>query len=97
MGGKISAKKVKAAVSGKEIDLHQYIIDDRQQRATLLLKNVEYIIEAHFEMTEEAGDEDSEEKHYNIFLRRARKGQCHMRHIWVAENFRHILSWLKEK
>jgi CRISPR-associated protein Cas5d len=36
---------------------------------------VDYIIEAHFEMTEKAGAEDTKEKHYNIILRRLRKGQ----------------------
>lgn len=50
-------------------------IDNRQQRAALVLKNVDYIIEAHFEMTDKAGDEDTVEKHYNIILRRLRKGQ----------------------
>lgn len=49
--------------------------DNRQQRAALVLKNVDYIIEAHFEMTDKAGAEDTVEKHYNIVLRRLRKGQ----------------------
>jgi CRISPR-associated protein Cas5d len=49
--------------------------ESRQQRAALILKNVDYIIEAHFEMTEKAGAEDTKEKHYNIILRRLRKGQ----------------------
>ncbi len=49
--------------------------DNRQQRAALVLKNVDYIIEAHFEMTDKAGTEDTVEKHYNIVLRRLRKGQ----------------------
>jgi len=49
--------------------------DNRQQRAALVLKNVDYIIEAHFEMTDKAGAEDTVEKHYNIILRRLRKGQ----------------------
>jgi CRISPR-associated protein Cas5d len=39
------------------------------------LKNVDYVIEAHFELTNEAGAEDTVEKHYNIVLRRLRKGQ----------------------
>jgi CRISPR-associated protein Cas5d len=48
----------------------------RQQRAALVLKNVDYIIEAHFELVpEKAGVEDTIEKHYNIALRRLRKGQ----------------------
>jgi CRISPR-associated protein Cas5d len=50
-------------------------VDNRQQRAALVLKNVDYIIEAHFEMTDKAGAEDTVEKHYNIVLRRLRKGQ----------------------
>lgn len=50
-------------------------VDNRQQRAALVLKNVDYIIEAHFEMTDKAGAEDTVEKHYNIALRRLRKGQ----------------------
>ena len=49
--------------------------DNRQQRAALVLKNVDYVIEAHFEMTDKAGAEDTVEKHYNIVLRRLRKGQ----------------------
>ncbi|MBO8164195.1 MAG: type I-C CRISPR-associated protein Cas5 [Brevibacillus sp.] len=53
-----------------------YAAEERQQRASLVLKNVQYIIEAHFEMTGRAGEEDTPEKHYNIFLRRARQGQC---------------------
>jgi CRISPR-associated protein Cas5d len=50
-------------------------VDNRQQRAALVLKNVDYVIEAHFDMTDKAGEEDTKEKHYNIALRRLRKGQ----------------------
>jgi CRISPR-associated protein Cas5d len=50
--------------------------DTRQQRAALVLKNVEYIIEAHFDIVKEkAGPEDTVEKHYAMALRRLRKGQ----------------------
>jgi CRISPR-associated protein Cas5d len=55
-----------------------FLVDDggnRQQRATTLLRDVEYVIEAHFEMTDQAGAEDNEGKHLDIFRRRARKGQ----------------------
>jgi len=47
----------------------------RQMRAAMVLRNVEYVIEAHFILTDKAGEEDSVEKHYNIALRRLRKGQ----------------------
>lgn len=49
--------------------------DSRQQRAALVLKDVDYIIQLHFELTAQAQAEDTAEKHYNIALRRLRKGQ----------------------
>ncbi|GIO68495.1 type I-C CRISPR-associated protein Cas5c [Paenibacillus sp. FSL M7-1455] len=52
------------------------VSEERQLRSSLVLRDVEYIIEGHFEMTDRKGEEDHPEKHYNIFLRRARKGQC---------------------
>ena len=64
-------------VSEKASENKPYLVatEIRQQRAALVLRNVEYIIEAHFEMTDKAGAEDTVEKHYNIILRRLRKGQ----------------------
>lgn len=55
-----------------------FLVDDggnRQQRASTLLRDVEYVIEAHFELTDLAGAEDNEGKHLDIFRRRARNGQ----------------------
>ncbi|MBN2499230.1 MAG: type I-C CRISPR-associated protein Cas5 [Anaerolineales bacterium] len=50
-------------------------VDNRQQRASMVLKEVDYIIEAHFERTAKAEADDTDEKHYNIALRRLRNGQ----------------------
>jgi CRISPR-associated protein Cas5d len=50
--------------------------EDRQQRLTMFLRDVDYIVKAHFELTDHASPEDTREKHYNIVLRRLRKGQC---------------------
>lgn len=50
-------------------------VDSRQQRAAMVLTNVDYLVDAHFELTDQAGPEDTVEKHYNIALRRLRKGQ----------------------
>ena len=53
--------------------------DNRQQRAALVLKNVDYVIEAHFDVINQIADKDErvkeEKKHYNIILRRLRDGQ----------------------
>lgn len=74
--GKIPLKDVKNAFSGKEAVLFKDSNDERVQRASLILRDVEYYIEAHFTMTGKAGPEDTVEKHYNVALRRMRKGQC---------------------
>lgn len=50
--------------------------EKRHQRAALILRNVEYVIEAHFDLNpEKAGESDTVEKHYNIVMRRLRNGQ----------------------
>jgi CRISPR-associated protein Cas5d len=76
--GKISAGKVKGAMNGGDVSLYQDSNDNkvRVQRASLLLRDVCYCIEAHFELTDKAGPDDTEKKHYNIALRRMKRGQC---------------------
>ena len=77
LGSKIPVGTVrKAAKSGESHDLHTYVESDRQQRATTLLRNVAYVIEAHFELTGAAEPDDTEAKHLSMFNRRAAKGQC---------------------
>jgi CRISPR-associated protein Cas5d len=51
-------------------------VDSRQQRASMVLVDVDYAIEAHFgPVKEQWGERDTEEKHFNIVLRRLRQGQ----------------------
>ncbi|MFA4911954.1 MAG: type I-C CRISPR-associated protein Cas5c, partial [Desulfobacteria bacterium] len=87
--GKISERNIKTAMNGGAVDLHQYAAaqNERQQRAALVLRDVEYIIEAHFELTEKAGESDNPGKHCDIFSRRAREGQCHMRPYFGCREF----------
>ncbi|MFH1741207.1 MAG: type I-C CRISPR-associated protein Cas5c [bacterium] len=49
--------------------------EDRAQRNTVALRDVDYIIEAHFAMTEKAGAEDNINKFVDMFERRVAKGQ----------------------
>lgn len=72
LGGKMPYGTVKSAMKGG-IPPYVFIEDDRQQRAALLLRNVAYVIDAHFDV---AGDDANTAKHKEMFLRRARKGQC---------------------
>lgn len=76
LGYKLSDGSISSAMkSGKP--LFSCIEDDRQQRATLALKNVEYLVEAHFEFTEKAGTDENAGKHLDIFNRRLAKGQVY--------------------
>lgn len=72
---KISTSEAQRRMRGSREPFFLSSNDARQQRAAMVLKDVDYIIEAHFELTEKAGDDDSVEKHYNMALRRLRKGQ----------------------
>lgn len=75
LASKLSYQNAKAAYS-KNVPVYVDVMADRQQRATMYLKDVAYIVTAHFEMTARTGESDTPEKHYNIALRRLRKGQC---------------------
>lgn len=74
LAGKVRLGIVKRAMNDGCSAVEVFIEDDRQQRAAMVLRDVAYIIEAHFAFT---GDEDNNPaKHKEIFDRRAGKGQC---------------------
>jgi CRISPR-associated protein Cas5d len=61
-------------------DHSHYYADDvqnRAQRNTLFLRDVDYIIDVHFVITEKAGERDSMAKFVDMFRRRLEKGQHH--------------------
>jgi CRISPR-associated protein Cas5d len=77
VGSKATAGSIKAAMKRGDTDgLAIKVDEDRQQRASTVLVNVAYVIEAHFERTKDWGPEDNDAKHIDTFTRRARKGQC---------------------
>lgn len=65
----------KAIKSGDLSKLWLNVTDSRQQRFTMALKDVHYVIEAEFELTDKASADDTPEKHIEIARRRMRKGQ----------------------
>lgn len=75
---KISARNITSAMKRKSTEGLRFLVDDgdnRQQRATTLLRDVAYVISAHFELTDKAGADDNAGKHLDIFNRRAKRGQ----------------------
>jgi len=71
--GKKMPAPSKKLMSGEETGRPGLIIEDeRQQRASLILRDVAYLIEAHFDLLDPG---EPEGKHLDMFNRRARKGQ----------------------
>ena len=74
VGHKIAVSKISGAMRRRTTaGLHLLVEDDRLQRATTLLRDVGYVIEAHFELT---AAHDAQAKHLAMFNRRASRGQC---------------------
>lgn len=71
---KPSKPAAKIVKSGGEAPVY-FSDDDRQQRNTVALRDVDYVVEAHFELTDRAGAEDNLTKFVEMFERRLRKGQ----------------------
>ena len=71
----LASKALSAAKSGEALALIPS--QDIQQRAALILQDVHYVIEAHFEMTDKAAPLDNPGKFQDIMTRRIRKGQAY--------------------
>ena len=95
LGGKLSYRNAKAAME-RDAELYAVASEDRQQRATMYLRDVAYVIDAHFDLTDRAGEEDTVEKHYNIALRRLRKGQCFNQPVFGCREFPADVMLLEE-
>lgn len=77
VGAVASAQLARGAMRRGDVDgLGLLVEDNRQQRAAMMLRDVAYVIEAHFALTARAEADDTEAKHAAMFQRRAEKGQC---------------------
>lgn len=83
---KVSAGNVLQVYNGAEKPLYISTKSEIVQRASLLLRDVEYVIEAHFEMTDRANETDNPGKFKDIIMRRLKKGECfHMPYFGCRE------------
>lgn len=93
VASKISARNVLTEANGKKrsyIDRNA----DIQQRATTMLRDVHYVIEAHFEMTDKANPSDNPGKFQDIVKRRLRSGQAYMQpYLGCRECTAHFRLW----
>jgi CRISPR-associated protein Cas5d len=95
VASKIPLAPARAAMRAGSGSIGLAIEEDRQQRAALLLRDVAYVIEAHFDVLdfrfERGGPElpaqDCEGKHLDMFTRRARAGQCFQQPYFGCREF----------
>lgn len=84
---KISKLKAKTAMQGSGEALFLSAPDDIQQRAAMVLRDVRYVIDAHFTMTDKANETDNESKFQSIVKRRLQKGQCYHQPYFGCREF----------
>ncbi len=61
--------------------------DSIQQRAAMVLRDVRYVIEAHFEMTDKAAESDNSGKFQDILKRRIERGQFYHQPCFGTREF----------
>ena len=94
---KVLASSVLQAYNGGDKPLFISSKEEIVQRASLLLCDVEYVIEAHFEMTERANASDNPGKFKDIVMRRLRRGECfHTPYFGCREFPAHFCLWEEE-
>ena len=71
----LSARSVRTVMERGTGELYLCTANDIQQRAALLLRDVHYVIEAHFDVTDKAAPGDNPGKFQDIVKRRIQRGQ----------------------
>jgi CRISPR-associated protein Cas5d len=94
VASKIPMRNVKTAMKDGKSPLELFIESDRQQRAAMILRDVAYIIEAHFDYT--GKDDKNDGKHLDMFNRRAIDGQCFMQPYLGCREFSANFRLLEE-
>lgn len=84
---KISASKVQKVINCGCGELYINTSESIQQRASLLLRDVRYVIEAHFDMTDKAAPEDNPVKFHEMMTRRVAKGQSYHQPCFGCREF----------
>lgn len=71
---KLNSRKARTVMEQGRGELYLATSESIQQRAAMVLRDVRYVIEAHFDMTENAAEGDNPGKFQDIIKRRAEKG-----------------------
>lgn len=91
---KVLASDVYSAMQGSGRPLSIVTSQQIAQRASMLLQDVHYVIEAEFTMTDRAAPSDNPGKFQDIVTRRMAKGQCyHAPYFGCREFPAHFRAW----
>lgn len=91
---KVLASDVYSAMQGSGRPLSIVTSQQIAQRASMLLRDVHYVIEAEFTMTDRAAPSDNPGKFQDIVTRRMAKGQCyHAPYFGCREFPAHFRAW----
>lgn len=91
---KILATNVRSVMTGGDKPLAIYTGESIQQRASMVLTDVRYVIDAHFSLTDRAAPTDSEGKFIDIARRRLERGQCYHQPCFGCREFpAHFRAW----
>ena len=83
----VSARAARTVMERGRGELYLATSEDIQQRAALLLRDVKYVIEAHFDMTDRAAPEDNPGKFQDILKRRIQRGQFYHQPCFGCREF----------
>lgn len=83
----VSARSARTVMERGTGDLYLCTPENIQQRASMLLRDVHYVIEAHFDMTDRAAPGDNPGKFQDIIKRRVRKGQFYHQPYFGCREF----------
>ncbi len=83
----VSARAARTVMERGRGELYLATPDDIQQRAALLLRDVRYVIEAHFDMTPQAAPGDNPGKFQDILKRRIHRGQFYHQPCFGCREF----------
>lgn len=82
-----SARTARTVMERGKGELYLVTSENIQQRASLLLQDVHYVIEAHFDMTDRAAPSDNPGKFQDIMKRRIQKGQFYSQPYFGCREF----------
>jgi len=83
----INARSVKTVMERGKGELYLITSQDIQQRAALLLRDVRYVIDAHFDLTDQASASDTTGKFQDIIKRRIKRGQTYHQPCFGCREF----------